>query len=91
MTSRELLEKRQALLQQQIAANLDLLIGTLAKSPAMRGYNLTTKRQGKTITAYVRKDLRRQVQIMTGRYQRVRRLLRQLSQINWQLLQQSAD
>jgi hypothetical protein len=91
MASRELLEKRQDLLKQQIAANLDLLIGTLAKSPAMRGHNLTTKHQGKTVTRYVRKDLRRQVQIMAARYQRVRRLLLQLSQVNWHLLQQSAD
>ena len=91
MRSREVLEQRQALLKQQIAANLDLLIGTLAKSPAMRGHNLTTKRQGKTVTWYVRKDLRRQVQIMTARSQRVRRLLPQLSQVNWQLLQQSGD
>ena len=31
------------------------LIGTVAKSPSMSGFNLTTKVQGKTVTLYVRK------------------------------------
>jgi hypothetical protein len=42
-----LLKKRQALLIQEITAHLDsFLIGTVAKSPSMSGYNLTTKVEG---------------------------------------------
>jgi hypothetical protein len=87
MTRRQLLQKRQQLLKQQIADCLDVLIGTLGKSPSMRGYNLTTKVAGKTRTRYVRKDLVAQAREMTRRHQKLWRLLTQLSQINWQLLQ----
>ena len=87
MANRSLLEKRQQLLKQQIADCLDLLMGTLGQSPSMHGYNLTTKVAGKTVTRYVRKDLVAQAREMTRRYQKLWRLLLQLSQLNWKLLQ----
>jgi hypothetical protein len=87
VTRVQLLEKRQQLLKRQIADSLDLLIGSIGRSPTMRGYNLTTKVAGKTFTRYVRKDLLPQAREMTRRYQKLWRLLRQLSRVNWQLLQ----
>jgi hypothetical protein len=87
MINRSLLEKRQTLLKQQIADCLDLLIGSIGQSPAMRGHNLTTKVDGKTVTRYLRKDLLPLARAMTQRYQKLWRLLLQLSQVNWQLLQ----
>ncbi len=87
MTHRQLLQERQQLLKQQIADCLDLLIGTLGRSPSMRGHNLTTKVDGKTVTRYVPRDLAPQVRAMTRRYQKLWRLLLQLSKVNWQLLQ----
>ena len=90
MTHVQLLEKRQQLLKRQIADSLDLLIGSIGKSPTMRGHNLTTKVAGKTVTRYVRNDLVAQARAMTRRYHKLWRLLLQLSRVNWQLLQQQA-
>lgn len=87
MSRRQLLEKRQVLLKQHIADSLDVLIGTVGHSPSMRGHNLTTKRAGKTVTRYLRKDLVPQARAMSQRYRKLWRLLTQLSQVNWQLLQ----
>ena len=87
MSHRQLLEERQQLLKQQIADCLDILMGSLGKSPSMRGHNLTTKVAGKTVTRYVRSELVPQAREMIRRYQKLWRLLLQLSKVNWQLLQ----
>jgi hypothetical protein len=87
MTRRDILRKRQARLREDIAAILDsFLIGTVAKSPSMTGYNLTTKVKRKTVTLYVRKDIVAKALEMGRRYQRLWRLLQTLSRINWEIL-----
>ncbi len=43
------LKQRQAELKKQICDNLDLLMGTINRSPAMMYYGLTTKVEGKTV------------------------------------------
>ena len=53
----DLLRKHQASLKEQICNNLDLLMGTVVRSPAMMYHSLTTKVEGKTVTRYVRKGL----------------------------------
>ena len=82
----DLLRKRQAMLKEQISNNLDLLMGTVVRSPAMMYHNLTTKIEGKTVTRYVRKGLVPKVKKMTDRHKRVRRLIQKLSKVNWELL-----
>jgi hypothetical protein len=82
----DLLRKRQAMLKEQIRNNLDLLIGTVVRSPAMMYHSLTTKVEGKTVTRYVRKALVAKVKKMTDRHKRVRVLINKLSKINWELL-----
>ena len=58
MSRRDILKKHQVRLREDIAAMLDsFLIGTVAKSPSMTGYSLTTKGEGKTVTLYARKDI----------------------------------
>jgi hypothetical protein len=52
-----LLKEHQRLLKEQIGENLDLLIGSVVRSPAMMYHGLTTKVAGKTVTRYVRKGL----------------------------------
>jgi hypothetical protein len=87
MARLSLLRKRQALLSQEITAQLDsFLIGTVAKSPSMSGFNLTTKVQGKTVTLYVRKNLVPKALEMGRRYQKLWSLIQQLSRINWEIL-----
>jgi hypothetical protein len=88
----DLLRKRQAMLKEQISKNLDLLMGSVVRSPAMMYHSLTTKVDGKTVTRYVRKGLVPKVKKMTERHKNVRLLIQKLSKVNWELLKlQSKD
>jgi hypothetical protein len=82
----DLLRKRQVMLKEQICNNLDLLMGTVVRSPAMMYHSLTTKVEGKTVTRYVRKGLVPKVKKMTERHKNVRILIQKLSKVNWELL-----
>ena len=82
----DLLRKRRASLKEQIYKNLDLLMGTVVRSPAMIYHSLTTKVEGKTVTRYVRKGLVPKVKKMTDQHKRVRLLIQKLSKVNWELL-----
>jgi hypothetical protein len=87
----DLLKEHQRLLKEQICENLDLLIGSVVRSPAMMYHGLTTKVAGKTVTRYVRKGLVTKVKIMTERHQKVRTLIQQLSKVNWELLKLESE
>jgi hypothetical protein len=82
----DLLKKRQAMLKEQICDNLDLLVGSVGRSPAMRYHNFTTKVNGKTVSKYVRKGLVPKVTKMTLRHKKVRLLILKLSKVNWEVL-----
>ena len=83
----QLLKKRQSLLIQEITAHLkSFLMGTIAKSPSMSGYSLTTKVKGKTVTLYVRKDLVLKALEMGRRYNKLWTLIQKLSKINFEIL-----
>ena len=74
------------MLKEQINDNLDLLMGSVVRSPAMMYHSLTTKVDGKTVTRYVRKGLVPKVKKMTERHKNVRLLIQKLSKVNWELL-----
>ena len=83
----DILKKQQALLRKEITAHLDsFLIGTVAKSPSMSGYNLTTKIENKTVTLYVRKDIVPKALEMGKRYKTLWFLIQKLSKVNWEIL-----
>jgi len=82
----ERLIKQRDRIKEQISSNLDLLIGSVGKSAAMRNYNLTTKIGGKTATLYVRKGLVATVRKMTARHAKLKHLIGELSRVNWELL-----
>jgi len=84
---RENLLFRQEQLKRQINDALDLLQGSLHKNPSQRGWHLTTKVDGKTVTKYVRQDLVPQVRALTANHLKIRKLLGRLAQTNWRLLQ----
>ena len=87
MSRRDILKKRQARLREDIEAMLDsYLIGTVAKSPSMTGYNLTTKVRGKTVTLYVRKTIVLKALEMGRLYKRLWTLIQALSKVNWEIL-----
>lgn len=80
------LKEQQAAVKKEIIDNLDLVVGSVVRSPAMLNHSLTTKVDGKTVTKYVRKGLVPIVKEMTARNRRVRQLILKLSKINWELL-----
>ena len=80
------LKNQKALLKKEIAGNLDLLVGSVVRSPSMMYHSLTTKVNGKTVTRYIRKGLVPEVKKMTDRNKRLRVLIQKLSAINWELL-----
>jgi hypothetical protein len=87
MSRRDILKKRQVRLRDDVTSMLDsFLIGTVAKSPSMTGYSLTTKVEGKTVTLYVRKDVVPKALEMGNRYKRLWTLIQALSKINWEIL-----
>jgi len=81
------MEKRRDALKARIMGNLDLLIGTVNRTPAQSGWYLTAKVEGTSVTRYVRASIRKEAKAMTRRHVRVRELLRQLSEVNWKVLQ----
>ena len=87
MKQRALIELRRQKLKAQIALHLDLLIGSVHKTPSQSGHHLTTKVGGKSVTKYVRKELVPQALAMTRQHLKLRQLLRQLSALNWRWLQ----
>lgn len=80
------LKNQKLLLKKQIYKNLDLIIGSVVRSPAMMYHSLTTKVEGKTVTRYIRQGLVPKVTEMTMRHKEARRLIQKLSKINWELL-----
>ncbi len=87
----DLLKKQQDMLKEQICSNLDLLVGSVVRSPAMMYHSLTTKVEGKTVTRYIRKGLVPQVKKMTNRHKKVRSLTKKLSKVNWELLKLESE
>ena len=87
MSQWDILKKRQARLREDILSLLDsVLIGTIAKSPSMTGYSLTTKVHGKTVTLYARRDIVPKAVEMGHRYKRLWTLIQALSKVNWEIL-----
>jgi len=87
----DLMKKQQDMLKEQNRSNLDLLVGSVVRSPAMMYHSLTTKVEGKTVTRYVRKGLVPKVKKMTDRHKRIRTLIQKLSNVNWELLKLESE
>jgi hypothetical protein len=87
----DLLKKQQTMLKDQICNNLDLLVGSVVRSPAMMYHSLTTKVEGKTVTRYIRKGLVPKVKKMTDRHKKVRLMISKLSKVNWELLKLESE
>jgi len=87
MSQLDILKKQQDHLQKNILKHLDsFLIGTIAKSPSMSGYNLTTKVENKTVTLYVRKNVIPKAVEMGKRYKTLWLLIQKLSKVNFEIL-----
>jgi hypothetical protein len=81
------LQRRRELLAAQIADHLDFLIGSIStKGPQRPGHNLTFKLDGVTRTRHIRVHNLPRVRLMTERYRKLKRLIQQISDLNWQIL-----
>ena len=91
MSRLDSLRKRQKLLRTDISGRLDFVIGSVtAKGPSTYGFNLTTKVQGKTVSAYVPKALLETARAMTQQHHKVKGLMLELSKVNWEILKLEA-
>lgn len=81
------LQQRRQLLAERIAASLDILIGSVStKGPQRPGFNLTFKLRGVTRTRHIRAQNLEKVRLMTARHKKLKQLIQQLSDLNWQIL-----
>jgi len=81
------LQRKRQLLCERIAANLDILIGSVStKGPKRPGYNLTFKLDGVTRSRHIRKENLEKVQQMTARHKKLKEFIQQLSDLNWEIL-----
>lgn len=91
MTCHYHLEQKQQRLKQQIFDNLDILMGSVCtKGPQdPEGCNLTFKIKGISKGRHIPKPLIPTVREMTQRHQKLKQLIHELSDVNWELLKQS--
>lgn len=89
MKSYEVLRREHEKTRREIIDSLDFLMGSVStKGPKRPGMNLTFKINQVTRTRHIRKDTEPQVKHMTAKWRRLRVLLKRLSDINWQRLNQ---
>jgi hypothetical protein len=87
MRTTETLYRERKRLEEDILRNLDFLMGSIStKGPSRPGLNLTFKINQVTRTRHIRKELEPRVKQMTTRWRRLRDLLHQLSDLNWERL-----
>lgn len=87
MPSVTTLMARRDRLVEQVHDHLDFVVGSVStkgfKYPA---FNLTTKVNGKTRSRHVPKDLVPLVRRLTTRHRKLKLLLQELADVNWQLI-----
>lgn len=92
MASTAVLMRKRDRLVRQIGDNLDFLIGSVStKGLKYEAYNLTTKVDGVTKTKHIPKDMVKLVRRMIKRHQRLKTLIKELGEVNWQLLREGVD
>jgi hypothetical protein len=85
------LESRRERLHKEITNNLDFLAGSVTSQGPRGGFSLTTAQNGKTRTKYIRATLVGEVRKMTKRHRKLKELLKELSEINWELLKAKSE
>jgi hypothetical protein len=87
MKSYDALYKQRETIRQDITESLDFLMGSVStKGPKRPGLNLTFKINQVTRTRHIRKERELQVKQMCARWRRLRCLLHELSDVNWEML-----
>jgi hypothetical protein len=84
-TTWNLKQKKERLIR-EINANLDILSGSVTSQGPRGGFSLTFKQDGKTRSKYIRTAMLEEVRVMTQRHQKLKALLADLSEVNWEIL-----
>lgn len=88
MNTYRLMQKRDRLIE-QVKDHLDCVAGSISsKGLKWEAYNLTTKIDGVTRTRHIPKDLLPTVKRMTARHKKLKALLKDLEEVNWQLIRE---
>lgn len=86
MSTYRLMQKRDRLVE-QVRDNLDFLAGSISsKGLKWEAYNLTTKVGGVTRSRHIPKDLLPLVKRLTQRQRKLKQILKELEEVNWQLV-----
>ena len=85
MTSDHLTQKKERITR-EIHANLNFLSGSVTSQGPRGGFSLTFKEDGKTRSKYIRTSMVDEVRRMTRRHQKLKALLKELSDLNWEIL-----
>jgi len=92
MPSETTLMARRSRLVEQVHDHLDFLVGSVStKGFAYPAYNLTTKVDGKTRSRHIPKDMVPLVRRLTARHRKLKLLLLELADVNWQLISEGVD
>jgi hypothetical protein len=85
------LQQKKERLKREIGENLDFLIGSVTTQGATGGFILTTKVKGKTKSRYIRTGMVEEVRRMTRRHRKLKSLLKEVADVNWELLKMQSQ
>jgi hypothetical protein len=80
------LKQKQERLKKEVAEHLDFLVGSVSSQGKSGRFNLTTKVNQKTTSRYIRAGMEEEVRRMTQQHKKLKALLKELEQVNWDLL-----
>lgn len=66
-------------------------MGSVTTQGATGGFILTAKVKAKTTTRYIRVGMVDQVRTMTRRHRKLKALLKELAEVNWELLKMESE
>lgn len=85
------LKQKKERLKREVCRNLDFLTGSVTTQGPSGGYILTNKEKGKTKSKYIRVGMVHDVRTMTKRHKRLKALLKELADVNWEILKETTD
>ncbi len=80
------LQQKKERLKREIGSNLDFLAGSVTSQGPSGGSILTHKEKGKTKSKYIRVGMVDDVRVMTKRHKKLKMLLKELAEVNWEIL-----
>lgn len=80
------LQQKRDRLKREIGENLDFLAGSVTTQGPSGGFILTHKEKAKTKSRYIRVGMVQEVRRMTRRSKKLKTLLKELGDVNWEIL-----